>query len=151
MDGVQADFERGVNKLFDIDRKSMSNNKFYRMLEKALEQGADVYNTLPMMHDFPMLWNYVRMYNPSILTSTGHRQPEIIKKQKEEWIKRHFKHNIELITVEHSHLKSLYAAPNHILIDDRSKSIDPWIEKGGIGILHTSAENTIKQLKDLGL
>ena len=36
-----------------------------------------------------------------------------------------------------------------VLIDDRQKNIDAWIEAGGIGILHTSAANTINQLKAL--
>jgi len=35
------------------------------------------------------------------------------------------------------------------LIDDRQKNIDAWVEAGGIGIVHTSAANTIEQLKAL--
>ena len=42
-------------------------------------------------------------------------------------------------------------APNHILIDDRLSNIEQWRSQGGIGILHTSAVNTIQQLKELGL
>jgi len=38
-----------------------------------------------------------------------------------------------------------------ILIDDSIKKIDPWNANGGIGILHTSASNTISKLKELGL
>ena len=41
--------------------------------------------------------------------------------------------------------------PDAILIDDRLKSIGPWRQKGGIGILHTDANETIRQLKRLGL
>jgi hypothetical protein len=48
-------------------------------------------------------------------------------------------------------MKAAYAKPNHILIDDREKSIQPWREAGGIGILHTSAADTISQLQKLGL
>jgi hypothetical protein len=48
-------------------------------------------------------------------------------------------------------MKAEYAEPNAILIDDQPKSIDPFIAAGGIGILHTSAANTIKELKKLGL
>ena len=47
--------------------------------------------------------------------------------------------------------KHKYAAPNHILIDDRDKAILPWRKAGGIGILHTSAADTITQLQKLGL
>jgi hypothetical protein len=31
------------------------------------------------------------------------------------------------------------------------QTIDEWNAKGGIGIFHTSADDTIKQLKKLGL
>ena len=39
----------------------------------------------------------------------------------------------------------------HILIDDRKSNIEEWRANGGIGILHTSATDTISQLKKLGL
>jgi len=37
------------------------------------------------------------------------------------------------------------------LIDDRKSNIEQWISQGGIGILHTSAADTIQQLKKLGI
>jgi hypothetical protein len=49
------------------------------------------------------------------------------------------------------HQKQLFAGENRILIDDLANTIDEWNAKGGIGILHTSAANTIKELKKLGL
>jgi hypothetical protein len=47
--------------------------------------------------------------------------------------------------------KHEFSGKNRILIDDRADTIENWNAKGGIGILHTSANNTIKQLKQLGL
>ena len=38
-----------------------------------------------------------------------------------------------------------------ILIDDREDTIDRWNKAGGTGILHTSADDTITQLKKLKL
>jgi hypothetical protein len=43
----------------------------------------------------------------------------------------------------------MYAFEGSILVDDRQKNIDSWVENGGIGIVHTSAENTINELKKL--
>jgi hypothetical protein len=37
------------------------------------------------------------------------------------------------------------------LLTDREDNINQWRDKGGIGIFHTSAADTIKQLKELGL
>ena len=39
--------------------------------------------------------------------------------------------------------------PN-LLIDDHVKNIDAFKKAGGLGIVHTSARNTIKELKKLG-
>jgi hypothetical protein len=47
--------------------------------------------------------------------------------------------------------KQNYSGKNKILIDDRPDNIEQWRSKGGIGILHTSAQDTIKQLQNLGL
>ena len=47
--------------------------------------------------------------------------------------------------------KQQFSGENQILIDDRVDNIEQWKSKGGIGILHTSASDTIKQLKELGL
>ena len=37
----------------------------------------------------------------------------------------------------------------YVLIDDRPKNIEAWENAGGIVILHTSAADTIEQLKKL--
>jgi hypothetical protein len=47
--------------------------------------------------------------------------------------------------------KQIFAAEGKILIDDMEQTIREWKNAGGIGILHTSAANTIKELKKLGL
>jgi len=46
--------------------------------------------------------------------------------------------------------KQNYLKDHDILIDDREQNIQRWVEAGGIGILHTSAENTIRQLQKYG-
>jgi 5'(3')-deoxyribonucleotidase len=37
-----------------------------------------------------------------------------------------------------------------ILIDDKIRNIEQWRARGGTGICHTSALDTIKQLRELG-
>jgi hypothetical protein len=46
---------------------------------------------------------------------------------------------------------SITSGGDRILIDDLPNTIEEWNAKGGVGILHTSAANTIKELKKLGL
>ena len=45
--------------------------------------------------------------------------------------------------------KAAFAYEGSVLIDDRQKNIDAWNDAGGIGIVHTSAKNTINALKSL--
>ena len=45
--------------------------------------------------------------------------------------------------------KAAFAYEGSVLIDDRKKNIDAWENAGGIGILHTSAKETINALKEL--
>ncbi|GAG55785.1 unnamed protein product, partial [marine sediment metagenome] len=70
--------------------------------------------------------------------------------QKHAWVKEKLG-NIPTLVTRKSAEKAQYAEPNAILIDDRTKSIQPWTAAGGIGILHTSAQDSINQLKQLGL
>ena len=58
--------------------------------------------------------------------------------------------NTKLILAR-SYNKKKYAAPNHILIDDRADNIQQWKDAGGIGILYTSADQVNKELDKLGL
>ena len=47
--------------------------------------------------------------------------------------------------------KANYAGEGKILIDDRPDTIDEWNARGGTGILFISTEQTINDLKQLGL
>ena len=47
--------------------------------------------------------------------------------------------------------KQLYAKKNTILIDDYANNIREFNAKGGIGIRHKTASQTISELKKLGL
>jgi hypothetical protein len=57
--------------------------------------------------------------------------------------------DIEPIVVTNRSKKGEYATATSILIDDTADVIDTFNEKGGIGILHKNATNTIKLLEIL--
>ena len=68
---------------------------------------------------------------------------------KNDWLKREIPGaHLILRSMEH---KKDFAEPNAILIDDNKDNINSWKEAGGIAIHHTSTEETIKQLKKIGL
>ena len=94
------------------------------------------------------LWNYISQYNPYILTAPmGQESAD----GKDVWIKENLNPQPEKVFMSHDKFKwatDKKGRPN-ILIDDFKKNTIPWEENGGIAILHTSAAETIKRLKEL--
>jgi len=167
MDGVLVDFEKGYEQLTGVSiqqSNEQDKNKFWNLYRDSLEQKnipeKDYWANLPWMSDGQTLWDYVKQYNPYILTAPS-VNPDLPKEQrykrefnqsiqgKLEWVKR--LDNMKNIYFKAAQFKSQLSKPNKILIDDRKDTIDAWNTKGGIGILHTSAADTIEQLKKLGL
>ena len=107
----------------------------------------DYWVNLKWMPDGKQLWNYIKPYNPYILTAPS-RDPGS-KLGKKEWVEQ--LDNMKNIYFRAAQNKPDFSGKNRILIDDRADTIEKWNSKGGIGILHTSTENTIEQLKKLGL
>ena len=155
LDGVLADFEAGVKKLVpDYDPVKYENdskyrNKMWKAVDKYSKEGGKLWGELPLMSDAMILWNYIKKYNHEILTATG--DPKYgAEAQKKLWVKKHFG-NVKINFTRKAAEKAQLAQKNTILIDDKQKAIGPWIKAGGIGIIHTSAKNTIAQLKKLNL
>lgn len=84
---------------------------------------------------------------PNILTAPIESSKELCEKEKKAWMEKHFSgmYNDFICKVE----KYEEAKPNAILIDDRSKNIVPFIQHGGMGILHKNSSDTIKKLEKL--
>jgi hypothetical protein len=99
------------------------------------------------MPDGETYWKYIKKYNPILLSAPS--REESSKLGKRLWVKKNLPGT--KLMLAYAKDKQKEAAPNHILIDDRKSNIDEWRANGGIGILHTSAASTIKQLQDLGL
>lgn len=154
MDGVLVDFDKGYEELTGKNTKHsdvQDKNDFWRLLDKSLEEKGlteyDYWVNLPWMPDGQTLWGYIKGYNPYILTAPSMDPGS--KQGKKEWVER--LDGMKKLYFKPAKFKPEYAGKNRILIDDRQDTIDGWNAKGGIGIYHTSAANTIKQLKDLGL
>ena len=74
---------------------------------------------------------------------------------KMKWMQQQFGHPQDRVNVVFRNEKQLFAIdrqdkrPN-LLIDDHRKNIAEFNSAGGIGVLHTSANSTIRQLKQIG-
>ena len=148
MDGVLVDFEKGYSDLTNTTPSKSFDGKasFWEPINQA---GASWWANLDWMSDGQDLWSYIKKYRPNILSAPSWDQSS--KVGKEAWVKIHLKNDYNKLYLYSRANKQLFSEPNRILIDDMGKTIDEWNAKGGIGILHTSAANTISELKKLGL
>jgi hypothetical protein len=146
MDGVLVDFESGYEKLTGIDLKGefVKGDDFWDPISEA---GVGFWASLKWMPDGQKLWDYIKPLKPEILSAPSREESSRIGKAV--WVK--YKLPGTKLILRYAKQKQQLATPESILIDDRQINIDQWESAGGIGILHTSADNTISQLKQLGL
>ena len=149
MDGVLTDFEGRFEKYSDglppqDYEKKFGKDKFWELVDG---EGVAFWVGMPWMSDGESYWNYIKDYDTELLSSPSRSNTSRLGKRL--WVRNNMP-GVKL-TLAQAAKKQNYAAPNHILIDDRPSNIDQWKSQGGIGILHTSASNTIQQLKKLGL
>jgi len=165
MDGVLVDFAGGVGRIMDVvlgyrlpySEKLYETDQATRDMmwhvatEYQFTHGGELWYDAQPMEDAFQLWEYISPHGPAeILSATG--DPKFGgHDQKRRWVNNYLGEDVVVNTTIRAAEKAQHAAPNHILIDDKMKAINPWMEAGGIGVLHTSAEDTIRQLKEIGL
>ena len=112
------------------------------------EERLQFWTYLPMKSDAAELWRHIKPHDPKILSApwklpNGELDKACIKGKKN-WIGRHYLNPKEIIITPEKHV---HAEPNHILIDDMKRYLEPWDDAGGVAIKHTNSESTKKQLK----
>lgn len=155
MDGVLTDFSQRYEhftgmKPEEMDaelQKQYGKNKGQQMFWQKVDPiGLKFWSEMKWMPDGHMLWNYIEEFNPKLLSSPSRSATS--RQGKQEWVDKYLS-GTELI-LRYASKKQEFAGPNNILIDDRADNVKQWIAKGGIGILHKSASQTINELKKLG-
>lgn len=143
MDGVLADFNKAFARIKGEEEDRVRFRKAVMVYQ--------IFEDLDFMPDAQQLLNHVSKLHGvdiQILTSMGTfdtQQGEESKRQKYHWLNKHnipYKANFVRTKTE----KAQYATPESILIDDSVGCISPFIRKGGHGILHTNASETISIL-----
>jgi FMN phosphatase YigB (HAD superfamily) len=169
LDGVLVDFDRGFMEL-----ESNTENLTPKEYEKAHGKGSiwkaidvlgeDFWINLQWTKDGRELWDYLKRYDPIILSSPSQHPGCISGKTK--WVNSNlgidqeairdpqdFTKDTRFILANHKHdyvdpsKKLLGLEP--VLIDDFIKKLEKWSAAGGIGILHNDATDTIRVLEDL--
>lgn len=160
MDGVLSDwdsqFEKYAGMPIDKFQEEYSKNASWKLVRKA---GEEFWSGMDWMPDGIELWSFIKRANPIILSSPSLDPNSITGKAK--WLKKNLNWDYPYITkiedwtgaektIFHKDKFKFVVGPNDILIDDTPKKLDLWVEAGGTGILHTSAKETIADLKKLG-
>ena len=148
MDGVLCDFDRRFDQFAGIKPKEYESRfgtkKFWEIIDKV---GAQYWSKMPWMPDGKELWSYISKYKPALLSAPS--MDPSSRYGKHLWVNENIP-GTKLILAKREKKRN-YSGKNRILIDDRPDNINEWVYEGGIGILHTSAQQTINDLKELGL
>ena len=160
MDGVLADFERGVRELCNMQASSQAGKDedpgYDDRMWEAIRKVDHFYDRLELMPGAKEMFDllYGRYGDRvEILTGIPREERGIVtaKEDKIAWTRRLLSEDAAVHAVCRKHKQDYCTGPEDILIDDREKTIREWREKGGTGILHVSAEETVRELEKLGL
>ena len=158
LDGCLCDFESRFEHFSGISPEEYKQRaerefgpkigiqKFWDLIDNQV--GLRFWRGMSWMPEGPQLWNYIKQYNPIILTAPSRNDVSV--EGKTHWVQDNLgDYDIEFRQAER---KSDLAGPNQILIDDKLETILSWKSKGGIGIHYTgNVEQVIKELQQLGL
>ena len=126
-DGVICGFDEKVMQIFGKPVSHFEKGHFWAKLSNHDATVEKFFRNLPKCDGADQLMKFAtdNFNHVSILTACGYT-PKDAAQQKQEWFAEHYP-GVKVICVPKSPDKAQYASWDSILIDDRSKSIDPWV------------------------
>ena len=151
MDGCIADFDKSFYDITGLTTDEVDDTELWSRISNHGK--SRFFSELPWMPGGKDLWNFItnNFLQVKILTALG--KSDLVDKQttigKRAWLHKNIPSlsDSDIIMVQNKHKKRHYSKPGDIIIDDTEVVIKEWNKKGGIGILHKSAPETIAQLK----
>ena len=149
MDGVLVNFNKRFSELSSLSPKEYNEvkgvDKFWETIDS---RGVGFWVGMDWMDDGKELFNLLKEnFSVELLSSPSRAESSRLGKRL--WVRNH-KLGVKL-NLEYSRSKHKYAAPNHVLIDDREDTIGRWNAAGGTGIVYKSIGQVLNDLKKLGL
>jgi 5'(3')-deoxyribonucleotidase len=156
LDGVLADFDAHYESISGMrpDRSAEPPDFWYQ-----INKTPTFFRDLPIMPGARDLWNRisVRLRHP-LAAGIFHEAPIVLSgvpdkvpqaaAQKRAWVAEHFGSDIAVLTCK-SEDKCLHGNPGDVLIDDWPKYQHLWEDMGGVFILHTSIDDTVRAFDEL--
>jgi hypothetical protein len=145
-DGVLADFDSLAEQILGQPSRAAEAAIGSDAFWKTLREHERFYEKLPLLSDARILFDALRHVHPIILTGCppgGWSEP-----QKQTWAAFHFPGTRMICTKSAN--KRDHMEPGDILVDDYLKYRHLWEQAGGVFIHHTSAGETLRQLRKIG-
>lgn len=156
MDGVLADFNRGVIDLCHMQLQDQENEdeEYTNRLWSAVRNVDHFYDRLEMMPSARKLFDHaMKISNGNCEILTGIPKPKrgIITagEDKIKWVRRLLSPDIKVKSVYKEEKKNFCTGRDCILIDDLAANISAWNTAGGTGILYSNAEQVMKVLSEI--
>jgi hypothetical protein len=150
LDGVLADFDKLAHEICGMAHHKFAfvygDDVFWRRLNGF----PNFFGSLDLMPDAAILYNAVRHLKPVILTALPRDNTDRVAAEKAQWVYENVDKEAKVITC-FTKDKPNYCQPGDVLIDDRAINQAMWRRRGGHFVIHTSAENSINQLINLGV
>ena len=154
MDGVLADFNRGILELcgrMPVDQSRCTDAEDDAQWD-AVREVSHFYDRLQPMPGALELFNELREnYDCEILTKIPKKRRGIKNagEDKIKWVHRLISEDI-IVTVVQDEDKKIYCkGAGHVLVDDYDQNINDWNDAGGTGILFTAPEEVMEKIKAL--
>lgn len=144
-DGVFADFDQHIFNLFGKFPREMSDQVMWEMASAHPE----FWSHMPLKHGAQELWEFVKPYNPTVLTGCPKSDFDRAVEHKKAWWRHHFDHDNVITCLSRDkgmHIKN----PGDILVDDMIKNIKRWEKAGGKGVWYKNHHQAVEILKQLG-
>lgn len=159
LDGVMADFDRGVHELCGMDAFSHDDDLppgFDDEMWVRIKEVEHFYDKLELMPGAKKLFDelYAR-YGDKCEILSGIPKPRrgitTAGQDKINWVHRNLSEDIKVNIVYKEDKPDYCRGRDCILIDDLPANIMAWEKMGGTGIMNSGAEDTRQSLVELGI
>ena len=155
MDGVLADFDRGVRELCNMDPLPQSEDfpvGYDDELWRKVREADHFYDNLELIPGAKELFDYVfSRYGDKCEILTGIPKPRrgitTAGEDKTKWVKRLLSEDVVVNIVWREDKPDYCKGKDCILIDDYDLNIKEWENCGGIGVLFTDATSVLERIK----
>ena len=158
MDGVLADFDRGIEELCGIKKVDQENTNEEKdtVMWNAVREVEHFYDRLkPIPGAIELFMKLYRKYGLDCEILTGIPKPRRnianAGEDKTAWVHRLLAPDVIVNIVYKENKRNFCTGPDCYLIDDFTPNITGWEKRGGTGILFRSAEGAEETIRKLGL